>query len=176
MYRQYSIQLYVDSAVSGYFHSIWFHVAGIDVEFQTDFMRHQWNLCQRIMLNGAITNFSNKFWFYFKTVRIVTSLSVQYCIQIQTVAVNSEEVGISGRKDDKIVNCMVVETPTRPVQTWNMLLLQMPTCTLVCFFCILTVEATDRLWGLPSLVTNGYRGCFPRDKVAGAWSWSLTSN
>jgi hypothetical protein len=34
----------------------------------------------------------------------------------------------------------------------------------------------DRLWGPPSLLTNGYRMLFPGDKVAGAWSLSLTFN
>jgi hypothetical protein len=36
----------------------------------------------------------------------------------------------------------------------------------------------DRLWGLPNLLPNGYRGFFPRGggKAAGAWSWPLTSD
>jgi hypothetical protein len=34
----------------------------------------------------------------------------------------------------------------------------------------------DRLWCLPSLLSNGYRGSFPRGKVARAWSWPLSSN
>jgi hypothetical protein len=34
----------------------------------------------------------------------------------------------------------------------------------------------DPLWGSPSPLSNGYRGRFPRDKAAGAWSWPLTSN
>jgi hypothetical protein len=33
-----------------------------------------------------------------------------------------------------------------------------------------------RFWGLPSLLSNGYRGFIPRGKTAGAWSWPLTSN
>jgi hypothetical protein len=33
----------------------------------------------------------------------------------------------------------------------------------------------DRLWGLPNLLSNGYRGLFPGCKAARAWSWSLTS-
>jgi hypothetical protein len=34
----------------------------------------------------------------------------------------------------------------------------------------------DRLKGPPNLLTNGYRGLFPRGKVAGAWSWPRISN
>jgi hypothetical protein len=34
----------------------------------------------------------------------------------------------------------------------------------------------ERLWGPPSLLFNWYTGLFPRDKVAGTWSWQLTSN
>jgi hypothetical protein len=32
----------------------------------------------------------------------------------------------------------------------------------------------DRLWGPPSLLSNGYQGQFLRGKAAGAWSWPLT--
>jgi hypothetical protein len=32
------------------------------------------------------------------------------------------------------------------------------------------------LWGAPNLLSNGYRGLFPRGKAAGAWSWPLNSN
>jgi hypothetical protein len=32
-----------------------------------------------------------------------------------------------------------------------------------------------RLWGLPSLLANGYQGLFLWIKAAGAWSWPLTS-
>jgi len=31
------------------------------------------------------------------------------------------------------------------------------------------------LWDTPSFLSNGYRGSFPRGKVAGTWSWPLTS-
>jgi hypothetical protein len=31
-------------------------------------------------------------------------------------------------------------------------------------------------WGRPSLLSNGYWGCFPRGKVAEVWNWSLTSH
>jgi hypothetical protein len=34
----------------------------------------------------------------------------------------------------------------------------------------------DRLWGSTALVFNKYRGLFPGDKTARAWSWPLTSN
>jgi hypothetical protein len=33
-----------------------------------------------------------------------------------------------------------------------------------------------RHWGPLSLLSNGYRGLFPRFKATGAWSWPLTSN
>jgi len=33
----------------------------------------------------------------------------------------------------------------------------------------------DRLWGAPSLLSNGYQGLFPWDKAAGPWSWPLAS-
>jgi len=29
----------------------------------------------------------------------------------------------------------------------------------------------DQLWGAPSLLSNGYRGCYSGGKAAGAWSW-----
>jgi hypothetical protein len=34
----------------------------------------------------------------------------------------------------------------------------------------------DRLWGSPSLLSNGYRRLFPVGKAAGAWSWLHTCN
>jgi hypothetical protein len=33
-----------------------------------------------------------------------------------------------------------------------------------------------RLWGPPSLLSNGYGGSFPGGKAAGAWRWPLISN
>jgi hypothetical protein len=32
----------------------------------------------------------------------------------------------------------------------------------------------DRLWGQPSLLSNGFRDYFPRSKAVGSWSWPLT--
>jgi hypothetical protein len=32
----------------------------------------------------------------------------------------------------------------------------------------------DRLWGLPSLLSNGYRGLFLEGKAAGVWNWTPT--
>jgi hypothetical protein len=34
----------------------------------------------------------------------------------------------------------------------------------------------ERLWGPPSLPSDGYRGFFARGKAVGAWSWPLTCN
>jgi hypothetical protein len=34
----------------------------------------------------------------------------------------------------------------------------------------------DRIWGLASLLSNGYWEFLPRGNVAGAWSWPFTSN
>jgi len=36
-------------------------------------------------------------------------------------------------------------------------------------------QSPGRLWGPPSLLPNGYWGSFPGSKVAGVWSWPLTS-
>jgi hypothetical protein len=36
-------------------------------------------------------------------------------------------------------------------------------------------QRLDRLWGPPSLLSNGYRGSSCGDKAAGAWSCQLTS-
>jgi hypothetical protein len=34
-------------------------------------------------------------------------------------------------------------------------------------------SSPDRLWGPPSLLSNGYQGFFPWGKAAGVWSWPL---
>jgi hypothetical protein len=41
---------------------------------------------------------------------------------------------------------------------------------------IFSPHGSDRLWGSPSLLSNGTVDSFPGRKAAGAWSWPLTSN
>jgi hypothetical protein len=39
----------------------------------------------------------------------------------------------------------------------------------------LSPQRPERLWGPPSLLSNGHRGSYPRGKATGAWIWPLIS-
>jgi len=54
----------------------------------------------------------------------------------------------------------------KKVYIHSILIYQMPQLSYICM---------GRLWGPPSLLSNGYRGSFIGGKAAGAWSWPLTS-
>jgi hypothetical protein len=83
----------------------------------------------------------------------------------------------SGRRgEEKILDHTGTGTPTpgRPARSQSLYRLSYPISGKDKRF-FSTPQCLDRLWDLPSLLSNCYRGVLPRDKVPDVWSWLLTT-